>query len=263
MTTKKSPLHLLRRQVRDWLVMSLFDQTLLPLRARKLEQRFPGFRCYADATRSIRAELKPVHEVYVREVSSPAMAVSLETSVLLRFLLDVSEPRKILDLGSGFSSFVFRSYAASHDGCQAWSVDDHPDWLKRTGEFLESRQLPVERLMPWPDFERERGGEFDFIFHDLGSMELRQRSLPVALSHAANGRGVVVLDDMHKRRYARAVRQTLGACACRHFNLRTWTADALGRFCWLVCDIRNAAGRGSGWLSSTVAPDDAKPVNRA
>jgi hypothetical protein len=63
------------------------------------------------------------------------MSVSVELAVFLDVLCRLIEPDRILDLGSGFSSFVLRRHLASRDvGVHSviWSIDDSPEWLEQT-----------------------------------------------------------------------------------------------------------------------------------
>ena len=60
--------------------------------------------------------LLPHHQRYVTTVSLPYQAVSLELAALLLSLCRSTRPAVIADLGSGFSSFVFRTYAAEAKG---------------------------------------------------------------------------------------------------------------------------------------------------
>ena len=58
-------------------------------------------------------------------VSSKGMALSLETAALVLLLCEIKQPKTIVDLGSGFSSYVLRKWAqgAKHD-VVVWSVVD-------------------------------------------------------------------------------------------------------------------------------------------
>ena len=51
-------------------------------------------------------------------------------------------PRIILDLGSGFSSAVFRLYMAQQNvQTTVYSVDDDPLWLNKTRDSLKANNL--------------------------------------------------------------------------------------------------------------------------
>ena len=61
----------------------------------------------SEKKEKIRKLLKPFYEEYIQIVSTPDMAISLETACFLFIFSDLISASKILDLGSGFSSFVF------------------------------------------------------------------------------------------------------------------------------------------------------------
>ena len=106
---------------------------------RRLQRRFPplaGTEILAEATE----RLRPVFDEYVTSVSVPMAALSLETSALATVLCEITRPHRILDLGSGFSSYVFRRYAATASPqAEVWSIDDSPHWLEKTRGFLASK----------------------------------------------------------------------------------------------------------------------------
>ncbi len=103
-------------------------------------KNYPGLKELYDLKSSIyRTEILPFYQDYVKNVSNPIMALSLELSVFLLLLCDFIKPKNILDFGSGFSSFIFRYYAAHYVNNQStiiWSLDDSQEWLDKTSEFL-------------------------------------------------------------------------------------------------------------------------------
>jgi predicted O-methyltransferase YrrM len=176
------------------------------------------------------SQLKPIYNHYVEDVSSREMAMSFELATFLFGLCELVEPKKILDLGSGFSSFLFRTYASqADDGTTVTSVDDSPEWLDRTREFLEERGLSSQRLCEWAAFSSNGHGTFDLVFHDLGSMETRAEALPAVLNMATQP-GFVILDDVHKRGYERVVKQVTDQRDLQVYSLRSHTLDEYGRF---------------------------------
>src|SRR5689334_15482328 len=78
--------------------------------AGRLRGRFPFLEGYEASATAMRERLLPDYRTYTRNVSPDPIAISLELSVFLAVLCDRERPGAILDLGSGFSSFVFRSY---------------------------------------------------------------------------------------------------------------------------------------------------------
>ena len=71
-------------------------------------------------------------------------------------------------------------------------------------------------------------------------MDLRQESLHYVMQLGEIGQGIVLLDDMHKVPYAEHVMKILRNYSCSCFDLRPYTMDEFGRYCWLVSDIQRS-----------------------
>ncbi len=205
---------------------------------RRLWVRFPMLSSYAARAESIRKELIEPYERYVTSVSTRLMGVSFETATLLGVLCEVLGPKRVLDLGSGFSSYVFRSYATQRPGTTVVSVDDDDHWLDRTAAYLRQNKLSTQGLISWETFGADRHEAFDLIFHDLGAMTLRAQSLAKVLDLACEKPGaVVILDDVHKRVYRPVVDNELRQRRCKWFDLAPYTRDEFGRYAMMVSDV--------------------------
>lgn len=193
-----------------------------------------------SAEQSMR-ELAPLYKHYITTVSSSVWAVSLESAAVLDALCRLTEPRAVVDLGSGFSSAVLRRYARSADhDCVVHSVDDDAQWLARSGEFLRSLELPDEGLVLWENRDQLLDG-YDIVFHDMGSMALREESLGFVLAHRAT-KGMIVLDDMHKTPYGANATKFMADAGMNVVPLRELTGDAYGRYASLVLAPGSAGG---------------------
>lgn len=201
-----------RRDARD-----LARRTLIPTDAER---------------RNVGAAIRDAYEDYVTNVSVPGMACSFETSVYLMWLCRMRRPAAVLDLGSGFSSWVLRRYARDY-GARALSVDDSPDWLSRTAEFLTRYDLPTDDLVMWSHFRPE--GRFGLVFHDLAMGDLRECAMPSAVEAAAPG-GLVVFDDAQHAGHRRVMRELAGRVGARLWNARAVTLDEIQRFA-MVAEI--------------------------
>lgn len=181
------------------------------------------------------AVLGPELEAYGRAISSPDMAVSLESASLLSALCVLTEPRRILDAGSGFSSYVLRRYATDHSAnVVVWSVDDDDRWLEKTRGYLREQGLGESRLMSWAWFADTDERDFDLVFHDLGhARKIRLDVLPDVCRRLAP-EGLIVLDDFHKRGFGHPARQVLEMSGLSVVPLRSHTLDRLGRYAALA-----------------------------
>jgi predicted O-methyltransferase YrrM len=208
--------------------------------SKLLRRRFPELRNYNDLAREKRERLLPYYADYISRVSTEDSAISLELSVFLLVMCDILKPRNILDLGSGFSSFVFRSYMISADPRPTvCSVDDTEMWLEKTRSFLEHHGFPSDNLFNWRDFSEGNKKKFDFILHDLGdspdSMIIRKSTLKPILALSQPG-GIVILDDVHMKAYRPYAMRVLNEHRLKHFSLRSFTLDKFGRFSQLICN---------------------------
>jgi predicted O-methyltransferase YrrM len=199
-----------------------------------LRARLPALKDYGDLSDQSRLLLEPDYVEYVATVSTGGQAISLELATFLHVLCRLVKPNRLLDTGSGFSSFVFRLFQKeAPNDVEVWSADDSPVWLDKTRDFLERKNVPTENLVSWESFVRCVTDPFDLVLHDLGSTALRQESLPTAMSLALPG-GYLVVDDWHKRQIRSSARRTLKGRGVSHFSLKRLTEDQFGRYSLLV-----------------------------
>ncbi|MHB8902032.1 MAG: class I SAM-dependent methyltransferase [Thermoguttaceae bacterium] len=233
---------------------------------RALDEDMPGLSLALAAPSPVRSTLEAWHAEYVAEVSRPEMAMSLETALFLWSLCDhLSNSRelatngsrpsqlatnlrsvpaggpaaRLVDLGSGFSSAVFRLFAAEHAGSVVYSVDDDPRWLEATGRYLRSKGLRDDNLVDWDRFCNWDLGRFDLVFHDLGGGK-RVSALDRVLPLARDGRSVVVFDDTQRSGYRKLLVERLREPGCRVHDTRFCTLDRFGRWS-LLADFRSAS----------------------
>src|SRR5262249_9200345 len=133
----------------------------------RLTARFPALAAIHEAAAAGRRHLAPAHERYTGSVSAAEWAVSLETAALLRGLCVLMKPAAVLDLGSGFSSFVLRDYAReAGERCTVHSVDEDAGWLEKTRGFLASSGFPDEGTFTWSSFRASDRPRYDLVLHD-------------------------------------------------------------------------------------------------
>ncbi len=176
-----------------------------------------------------REKLRPVYDQYVREVSSPDMAASLELAVFLYTLCRANRYSRLLDLGSGLSSFVFRLYASETPGVSVFSVDDDEMWLSKTRNFLSQHQVETENVMTLEQLLVQNESGFDCILHDLNFVDVRIKYVERILPMIKRG-GVIIFDDVHKPDYLVALLAKLAHDGGQSFSLKPATRDRYGRF---------------------------------
>jgi predicted O-methyltransferase YrrM len=194
----------------------------------------PKLKNYDDLAGKARQKIQPDYEFYVTERSAADMAASLELSVFLRILCDIKKPKKILDLGSGFSSFIFRSYQnAVNPPPEIWSIDDSSEWLDTTRKYLESHKLSSKNVVSWDEFLKKDHGKFDVISHDLGGMDLRAEVLEDVIRMGGKN-SIIVLDDANINYYMTHVDDVMTKSNLRYYNLYNLTRDEFDRYSILI-----------------------------
>jgi predicted O-methyltransferase YrrM len=200
----------------------------------RLQQRLPALAGYQAIAAEVRRAIEPDYRDYTTNVSPGSIAISFELAVFASVLCRLTRPRAILDLGSGFSSFVFRAHARQADPRPlVYSIDDSPAWLGQTRRFLEPRGLATDHLLTWNDLVAGDRPPFDLILHDIDTLKTRLRRLDQVLDLCRPDGGLVIIDDMHVPGYRRAVLAQLDRRGCAHFSLRSLTRKRM-RYSYLV-----------------------------
>jgi predicted O-methyltransferase YrrM len=181
-------------------------------------------------------ELKCLHQDYCMRYSDRVHVVSLEQAAFLLNACHTLNPNRIVDLGSGFSSFVVRSYARENTNCRVLSVDDDPRWLGRTEQFLKEQKVSTDDLLLSKDFFREaHSGSFDLVFYDLGTMQTRAENFEQTLNVLNDRPGsLMIIDDVHKSDYRLIVSRLLRDKRIQFFNLKKITGDEYGRYAYAI-----------------------------
>lgn len=173
------------------------------------------------------------HRQYVSGVSTSEMAASLECLAFCVALCENREVSRVLDCGSGFSSFVLREAARSQKESSRWevlSIDDDADWIAATQRFLAREGHQDATLISLDEFtsrDIDSSQKFDFIFYDLGRMEARFANLVPFARYLAQD-AVMYVDDVHKTKYRQYVEQSLHGGTL--FSVRNLTLDRINRY---------------------------------
>jgi len=200
-----------------------------------VRRAFPQLASYRGMVQRSRRHLEPYYHEYVTTVSTPVMSISLELAAFLDVLCMVRAPRRLLDLGSGFSSFVLRRYALrAGAAAEVQSVDYAVEWLTTTSRYLERHHVDASGLSAWDEFRSREHAPFDLILHDLGGfgddhIGYRLSVLPEVLELLAP-RGVLVLDDAHLLALGPPARRVLRTSNYRYWSLKHFVQDRFGRW---------------------------------
>lgn len=199
------------------------------------QEAMPILRRFSRGSCSIEKEMRAVFREYTSTISLEGMPISFESACLLWSLCEATNPKRILDMGSGFSSFVFRRYqSTAGTKPEVWSVDENKDWLEITRTFLASHKLLEDNLLYWGDFKAVAPGRFDLISFDLGIISERPSIFEEMLA-LLNPGGLIILDDMHKPEYRTEIDIRLKSHdAAAGYSVRWLTLDKHLRYCMLV-----------------------------
>lgn len=169
-----------------------------------------------------RLDTEEMLDFYKKNVSGGNYPISLDLANYLYDLCWKVKPNRILDRGSGFSSFVFRKYAtmsarnavAGPNYVKIYSVDHDERWLEKSKEFVKYCGLTPRNFFLWEDFLNYNldAYKYDMILDDY-HFPLRVKNLHVVLDMLAVG-GYLILDDVHHKNYRNAIIRT-----CRKYNV--------------------------------------------
>lgn len=173
-------------------------------------------------------ELQSDYRHYTAEVSKADMAISLELAAFMMSLCLKNNYTKLLDLGSGFSSFVFRKYALNNENVTVFSVDDDVQWLEKTRTFLQRCSLPTTNLQTLDKFIGSTEEQFDIVLLDLNFVEVRKNYIGLAVDRVKVG-GLIVFDDVHKQDYLMDVLKQAAKLPLRLYDIRQLTVDEFDR----------------------------------
>ena len=199
----------------------------------RIQKQYTQFQnTYETKKEEYKRKLLPTYEEYITKVSTEIMAISLELSVFCLLIFDIIRPKKIVDFGSGYSSYVFRSSTSIIGGNYQptiWSVDDSAEWIDKTKTFLVSHNISSDNVITWDEFIKQNLDPFDLILYDLGGFEFRKENLEQIIKLCDNN-GMIIFDDMHSAEYGRYLNKILKKSNCTCYDIRYYTKDKFGRY---------------------------------
>lgn len=184
-------------------------------------------------------QLKPFYQEYVNSISLDYMAISLQLASFILSCLEIIQPNRIADFGSGFSSFVFRYYKKHYQpSVRIWTIDHNQEWLNKTKKYLKKHNLSVKQTYIYQKFKKLKLPKFDFLLYDLGLMDLRPKYLSL-IPKLLDDHGMAIVDDIHFCDYRKKIDKMLIKSNLRLqiFSLHKYTFDKYTRFAGLIYKI--------------------------
>jgi len=132
-------------------------------------------------------------------------SVSLQSGIYLFNKLEELKPKFILDMGSGFSTLVIRTWQQENFNSLdplCYTTDLDPAWLPVTKAEVEELGLNADNFYLQSDFGKLKDTEakFDFMFVDLAGRKERMEKKDLIVSYLKPN-GVMALDDWHRSNY--------------------------------------------------------------
>ncbi|HRN70064.1 MAG TPA: hypothetical protein PLS49_02660 [Candidatus Woesebacteria bacterium] len=185
---------------------------------------------FRNAIAIFKDKYKDAYRDYVNSISTENMAASLELASCIYALCKYKKPLRVLDLGSGFSSFVLRTFKKEEsEEMEVISVDDSQDWLNKTRDYLYMNHLSTDHLLVFEDFIKSGESQFDLVLHDMNFVEVRKNYIEEVINRTSEG-GLIIFDDVHKIDYFFELIKILKAKKIRYSSFRKSTLDKFKRF---------------------------------
>lgn len=166
---------------------------------------------------------------YCTNISTPDHAMSVQTAAYLLWLCEQRQPHSVADLGSGFSSFVLRLYAAeANRPVVVHSVDHNELWMSKSASFAKHHKMSEDGFL-LGDQWLELGTRYDVVVNDYAGGETRDEFALYAIDRLTDT-GVVIFDDAHHYGHRSNM-----ATACHErglvlLDLFHQTIDVMGRY---------------------------------
>jgi len=180
--------------------------------------------------KEFKQELKAAYEDYITNVSQADMAASLEANTYIMTLCQVLQPKRVLELGSGFSSYALRLQRDRRMPEMAiTSVDTERLWLDKSESFCKKHDLEGGEYLLWDELAA-RPSQFDFIFLDMADATMRKAVFRQLLTEYCARGGAILVDDLHWPKYRHFVLETMAEGDFCFINSKKYTLDSFGRF---------------------------------
>ena len=178
--------------------------------------------------------LEKYYDDYITQVSSSNMAISLESASTIFTLVNFLKPKSILDLGSGFTSLLFRLYRKERkEEVMVVSIDNNIHWLNKSSDFLEKYDLRDDNFYLSDEFFSHSRDKFDFIINDYSSGDERDQMTKMIPSFSTENASII-FDDMQHYGHKSNVMKLILFNRYNYMDLKHYTLDSINRYQWLL-----------------------------
>ncbi len=176
--------------------------------------------------------IKKHYEQYIKDISTPEMAISLHLAYFIMDYCIEFKPKRVIDLGSGFSSLIFQMYQNyfKEENIIVFSIDDDKDWLDKTKTFVREKGLSEDHIIDISALEKlNLNNYFELVLLDLNFVEIRKKYLQFSVDLLSKN-GLLIMDDVHKIEFLREVKKVADANSLKFIDIKKLTVDTMGRF---------------------------------
>jgi predicted O-methyltransferase YrrM len=144
------------------------------------------------------SELEPMYLYYTTNISNPIMAASLRCCVFLVCMYEAIEPDRILDLGTGFSSYAIRYFKGKFGlSTEIYSIDSSEDWVEISKDFCQKNSVDTDHFYHWNEI-KDKNISFELIFMDIDFSKKRVNYYDHVCKQFVGNNTFMLVDDMHK-----------------------------------------------------------------
>lgn len=134
---------------------------------------------------------------YTTNVSDTIMPASMRCCVFLICMYEVLQPERVLDLGSGFSSYALRYFKDKFSwNTEIYSIDNYDWWLGKTIDFCTQNEVDTNHFYIWKQI-KDMEIPFELIFVDIEFRERRLKYFDPVYKRFLADKTFMLLDDMH------------------------------------------------------------------
>lgn len=164
-------------------------------------------------TKSLRVQLSHLRQRHLAEHGRrDTTAIDVPSATWLCHAIERERATRVLELGSGFSSWALRHWQQSHPSVDVWTVDDEILWLEKTKAELVMLGYRTDHILSFADLLLHHPHEsFDLVFVDLDNMETRITHAEQFVRYTRSG-GLLVLDDWQMPHYHTPMTIALATC---------------------------------------------------
>ena len=231
--------------------------------ARRVQRRFPALARSNAPGPSIQEELRSAHEAFTQDDDDIATGTSYELALFLWRLCDTLHPHHILEIGTGFSSYVIRRWASMHFAITTTTLTSSEHSLRATHSFLHFHNLDTSSLSLFTSVHGRPTGPFDLILHSLREPPHTAPSASLLTSTHPPPSALLIIDSPGTTQPLQQPSRGLPRVSFNQFEILTWTKGTAQQRSLLLTDFApspDSPARGASHGFTFARPSQLKHV---